>query len=135
MNDRHPPTLEAAILAAFFHACRRAAAEATAVRSEPLPTRVHGTVRHIWFHEFPKGTHNVHGWRMDGIVRPSLRLPGMTYRHAVKYNAAECRMLAAEYEAGSRIDDIAAWHQRSSGAIISQLVRLGMIVHNHYEQT
>jgi hypothetical protein len=69
---------------------------------------------------------NARGWRMDGVIAPDRRRTGQEpLRQSVQYTAAEDRDLLAQHEAGARIEDIAAWHQRGINGVSTRLERLG----------
>lgn len=68
------------------------------------------------------------GWRCDGCMSPAYRsVRGYPPRQAVRYTEAEDRDLIAQFKAGSRIEDIAEWHQRGVAGVCVRLARLGLI--------
>ncbi|AVQ84263.1 hypothetical protein C4F17_26770 [Variovorax sp. PMC12] len=62
---------------------------------------------------------------MDGVMSADSRRSGQEpLRQSVRYNEAEDRDLLAQHEAGARIEDIAAWHQRGANGVSLRLEHL-----------
>jgi hypothetical protein len=74
---------------------------------------------------------SAHGLRMEAIEARLVRLgliqpPGRESRGA-KWSDDEDNQLTNEFNAGLRVSNIAALHGRTSGGIISRLVKLGLV--------
>lgn len=76
----------------------------------------------------PAPPFNARGWRMDGIIRPDKRRPNTAQhlRFAVRYTEAEMTDIAAQFSMGFRLQDIADYHQRPIGGILTALRHMGL---------
>ena len=70
-----------------------------------------------------------HGDRLDALAKP--RFGPRPTRHGADWSVRELATLEAEFKAGIAVAALALAHQRSTGAVEAQLVKLGLITLAH----